>query len=304
VTHLLKSAGESTVPEDTESHAFVLDTCMRHLQIRMAPEHKARELKTEKPEIETPASEKQYGEQAYQLLLEVATGLRSAIPGETNVFGQFRQAWQTFQQRADEKTAAGLAPLIEHLFADTKAVRRKWIEGTGGASYGSLVRRLISPQQNDRILFVGAGELTKSMLPFFTRHDIAVWNHRPTKLSDNSITQVFQPDNGQDAASWADHVILTTPDNDLNDQRWQTWIAGADVATVVHLGHRQASHLFWGRQPAAYDLEDVFTLRRSQHDHRSEKLAQAQAECMLLAARLTHGMNEAQPVKRSNRAAA
>src|SRR3970282_2652165 len=36
------------------------------------------------------------GSDAYRFLLELATGLLSVIPGETNVFGQLRAGWRDF----------------------------------------------------------------------------------------------------------------------------------------------------------------------------------------------------------------
>ncbi len=273
--------GNNPVPTMSRG-SLRLDTCLREVAIELVPEGGSIVSAFDDAEIQT-------GVNAYQLLLEIATGLRSAIPGETNVFGQFRRAWQAFLSDGQPAAVAGLTPVIHRLFNDTKAVRKNWLEGVGGTSYGSLVRRLIEPRRQDRVLFVGAGELMQSMLPLFEKYRLGVWNHRIIKPMTATVDYIFPPGHGQRAAIWADHVILTTPQNPHNDRNWHTWLRNAHPRTVVHLGHHHTGQSDWDLgidwEPGitVFDLGDVFALRREQDDYRSNKLDSARVACVYLA---------------------
>ena len=253
-----------------------LDTCLRQMHIDLrnadAPLEFQFSDRREAPEIRS-------GTDAYGFILEITTGLRSAIPGETNVFGQFKNAWSNFYRDGHPAQIARLAPLIHRLINDTKAIRAEHLQGIGGSSYGSLVRRLIAPRAGDRILFVGAGQLARSMLPLFNRYELGIWNRRSVELPTDAIEHAFRPEQGRHAASWADHVILTTPADPINDRNWQRWIAAGTVRTMVHLGHRRGTNQTGWAGIRSYDLDDVFALRRKQADLRSAQLARARAAC-------------------------
>jgi len=257
---------------DGEGPGLLLDTCLRQMRIglcRLDPQH---ESLSGNPEIRC-------GDDAYQFILEITTGLRSAIPGETNVFGQFKNAWLRFREAGQPAHVAHLAPVIHRLINDTKAIRKEYLEGIGGSSYGSLVRRLIAPNSANRILFVGAGDLARSMLPFFRRYELGIWNYKAIELPAGPVKHYFGPEHGDLAASWADHVILTTPPDPVNDGNWRRRLSAASVHSVVHLGHRRAARKTWGQGPESYDLDDVFALRREQTNIRSQRLVRARAAC-------------------------
>ena len=275
ITHRQKQPGDDAVARSTQHSILLLDTCQRTMTIDL--EHGA-----QLPPLDERVKVHK-GQAATQFLLEVTTGLRSAIPGETNVFGQFKKAWAQFQENGPDERIASLAPLIRRIIDDTKVVRAAHLEGIGGSSYGSLVRRLIGPRMNDRVLFVGAGDLTRSMLPFFSNCKLGVWNRRPVTLANELVDYHFRPQDGNRAAKWAAHVILTTPRDTCNDDNWQHWLQGSAARSVIHLGHRGGTPTHWGAFVAGYDLEDVFALRREQADARSSGLESARTACHELA---------------------
>ena len=261
-----------------------VDTCMRQVYIDLSPTEKLADTHFGD---QTAPPERKSGADAYQLLLEITTGLRSAVPGETNVFGQFKDAWLAFRSRGQPRRVARLAPLMHRLINDTKAIRTRHLHGIGGASYGSLVRRLVAPRPEDRILFVGAGNLAQSMLPLFRHFDVGLWNRSPVNRLAESVKYSFQPAQGRGAARWADHVILTTPPDSINDGRWRRWICAsmtdAPVRTVVHLGYgnsrQQALPMSRDQRIATYTLDDVVALRQVQEDRRSIQLTRARTAC-------------------------
>lgn len=257
-------------------HGMLLDTCLRQLYVAVEPSDLAAHV-----DVRAAADglTLHFGIDAYRYLLEVATGLRSRVPGETNVFGQFKSAWEDHRAHAGAASVARMAPWVHRLINDARMIRREHLDGIGGASYGTLVRRLLSPGKGDRVLFVGAGQLAQSMLPFFDSFDTGGWNRRPICAQRFPADRHFGPQEASDAADWASHVVLTTPADDANDNRWQTLLADSAVGTIVHLGRRRCEWADNRHIRTSFGLEDVFELRRRQADFRSAQLRLAQAAC-------------------------
>lgn len=261
---------------------FRLDTCLRQLRLGL-----------DRLPGATDAAEQAAGSEAYRRVLEVITGLDSPVPGETNVGGQFRQAVNAFAATAAPRAVAELGPLLRQARADAAAIRRAHLEGIGGASYGSLVRRLLEPRRGERVLWVGYGEFARSLLPFFRAWPCGVWNRRPV---DAAGLVNFAPAEGAAAAAWADHVVMTTPPDPANDARWQAWLAAAGCRSVVRLGHRRGAG---SPLPAtrAFDLDHVFELRASRANIRSLELARARAACGAHARALAAAAAPADPAR-------
>jgi hypothetical protein len=256
------------------ARGLFVDTCLRQLHVTVG--HHASHV--------PPTGDIYLQEHAYRFLLEVTTGLRSAVPGETNVLGQFRDAWRQWGSTETAHAADTLGAIISQVIRDARTIRREHLQGIGGSSYGSLVRRLIRPAAPDRVLFVGHGKLARSMLPLFREYQTAVWNHREVSASETPVARCFPPHDGNQAARWADHVVLTTPADPLNDGRWITWLRDAGLRTVVHLGHRANGAPGWDGRYRFYSLDDVFALRQTQHALRSRRIAKAFEACRALAA--------------------
>jgi hypothetical protein len=269
------------VADDLRRRSLFLDTCLRQLALGIAP----------RPQLDLSPADAgvlAVGVDAYRAALEITTGLRSCVAGETNVFGQFRAAWREAGNRLPGPARRSLAPVIEALLADTREIRQRHLQHVGGQSYGSLVRRLLAPRPGARVLFVGAGDLARSMLPLFRACATGMWNHRAAPMP-GGISVAFAPDNADAAAAWAEHVILTTPPDDAHDAAWAARLALQRVRGVVHLGRRRDNAGPWQAPAPGYDLDDVFDLARDRQDVRSLKLAQARRACEELAERRRPG---------------
>ncbi|MEO7385797.1 MAG: hypothetical protein ABIX37_02545 [Gammaproteobacteria bacterium] len=245
-----------------------LDTCLRQLAFGLAP----------RPMVaDEPAGELTTGAAAYRLLLEVASGLRSAVPGETNVFGQFRRA----TEQAADQDRVNLHPIVAALQADTRALRSRHLQGVAGGSYGSLVRKLLAPQPGARVLFVGTGDLTRSMLPLFRAWDVGAWNHRPgAPLAD--VCRWFSSDEADAAAAWATDMVFTTPVDPAHDTAWSRRLRSHTPRCLVHLGQRRGAGPSWSSLVASFHLDDVFELAGARDQQRSQQLATAMAACAAL----------------------
>jgi hypothetical protein len=252
------------------TRGVLLDTCLRQLAFGVGvPDH-----------FPTPG-EWRHGADAYHLLLEVATGLRSAVPGETNVQGQLQGAWLAACTRLPPDLVVRLQPVIEAVLADTRAIRRQHLQGVGGASYGSLTRALLAADEHARVLVIGAGALARSVLPWLGHADLGVWTRGapvPLPLS----VRWFAPSAAPEAAAWATHVVLTTPADAAHDDAWQTRFAATAVSALGHLGRRDGAVRRWAGIGRAFDLEDLFNLAATREQRRASRLAAALDTCRQL----------------------
>jgi hypothetical protein len=253
---------------------IVLGTCQRMLAfgLQARPTQLGRDAQGE---IRT-------GMPAYRFLLEVASGLRSAVPGETNVFGQLQRAWERGAAALPAAITAELAPLVDTLLADTRAIRETHLQGIGGRSYGSLARRLLRPHRQARILVIGAGDLARSVLPFFRNARLGGWNHRPAAALPG-LERWFPPEEADAAAAWAEHLIFTTPADADHDGAWGRRLPSGNVASLLHFGRRRSDTFAWPSAINAFDLDHVFALAAEQENVRSLQLARARAACAATA---------------------
>lgn len=253
--------------------SWAITTCQRHLEVAIDSETGA---------AAEPASSSLRGRDAYLHLLEVITGLQSAVVAETNVSGQVRASWDQFragvadapQSAARRATLTALQPVVAALFADAALVRQRWLQGLGGSSYGTLARKLLSPSRNERVLVIGAGDLARSVIPAFSAHDLRNY----TRQANPPIAE---------AAQWADSVIFCTPPNaEFESKWWPHW--GDDVRDgrplqVLHLGGRAQELEHWPASIARRTLDDLLALSVSQSALRSDRIASALAHCAQLA---------------------
>ena len=218
------------------------------------------------------------GVDAYRVLLEVATGLRSAIPGETNVFGQLRAAWRDHVRANPSLARSDFNGLIETLFDDTRAIRTRFLQDIGGHSYGTLTRKLLRAAPGARVLIVGHGELARSLLPKLAGFELALINRtRPASTPDH--VQVFDAGEAATAVEWADHVVLCVPRHPELDARWLALLGTGPGSHVIHLGCRRADAGGWAEVRGLLTLDDLFDLRIAQQDRRSRQLELARAAC-------------------------
>lgn len=245
---------------------FVIETCQRTLCIGGAPR-------------DSSGFVRYSGVAAYQLLLEVSTGLTSELAGETNVFGQIKSAWA--EQRG--RLGGEHKPWVQQWFADTKAVRRDHLQNVGGQSYASLCRRFLDLAPETPLVIVGGGDLAASMVSLFQRHPRRLFvRHQPhfnvpKDVAVEPLTALWQ--HLADAGA----VIVCIPP----DAAWEQGLAQLLVQypiPLIHLGYRQPHDSPLGTLPNWHTLATLFALKREQDNVRSLKLAAAKRACAQRAA--------------------
>ena len=284
VAHVRKDAAGKGMSEHDVAwlsrSGFFLDTCLRQIAILPVTTSPQPELETDIEWLTDRAG--------YSFLLQTATGLNSAIAGESNILGQFKHGWARWQTARQSEMHIQLADLMTQLFADSAYVRQQHLHGIGGHSYGSLVRKMLKAPTDANILIVGAGDLSQSIRPYLANFELGIWNRTRVLQTDVGNARIFAPDEAARAAGWASHIVITAPADASNDAFWHRQLHPA-LTCVIHLGLRKASRGVWANLPAALrfaDLDDVFGLRSSQSTIRSLKVGYARKACQLHAARI------------------
>jgi len=108
------------------------------------------------------------------LLLEIVSGLRSPLVGETQVQAQFKSFLASLDPGAD----GDLLRIGQRVLGDVKSIRHQHFQGLGTREYGSLVAARIAP--GHRIALVGTGALAAEILESLPRtRRIDRWGRTP-----------------------------------------------------------------------------------------------------------------------------
>ncbi|MBI2605541.1 MAG: hypothetical protein HYW49_05605 [Deltaproteobacteria bacterium] len=230
------------------SGALRIDTCLRKLWVYTSDlfPHFDHGRHGEDQGVEVHA-----GIEAYAFLLRVAAGLESEIAGETDIFGQVKEAWR---QRAGIAPAqeAALSPLMQGLFEDTKEVRSRYLDRLGGSSYGSLVRRFLRERSQatgraEPVLLVGAGKLAVSIAPWLLEHELWITNRNVDKA--RALAEELRREHrearirvlesrDEEAQAWknAAHAVVCIPVAAAGDEKRIEWFRAENAAVTGAAG--------------------------------------------------------------------
>jgi hypothetical protein len=260
--------------------ALCLDSCQRMLWVCSVEDLEAAGL----DDIAEAGIEVFEAADAYRFLLRVATGLESQIVGETDIFGQLKEAWR--------KCGGGveLGVLMQRLFEDTKDIRSRYLQNLGGASYGSLVRMMLRSSPGPTLL-VGAGQLAQSVAPYLMDQEIWLLNRSAESLAALHAELLAQAPAGaplrirvisptEEAMAWrqAAAVVVCIPFDPVRDVERVELRAG-HAGPVIHLGGHHEEAGAWNTLPDFQALDDLFALKKLQGDVRLTQVAQASRAC-------------------------
>ncbi|MFM1885676.1 MAG: hypothetical protein RL026_833 [Pseudomonadota bacterium] len=292
---VINRRGDATLPASLvlpdDAHSCRVQTCLREVRVAADPS-RAWQLAAAAPGA-ADGVDIYTGAEAYGFLLRLACGLESEIIGETEIFGQIKEAWRQFES-AHAEAARGLRPWLQRLLQDTKEIRSEHIVGLGSATYGSLARRLLGGRAEGTILLVGAGQLAATVLPYLDCPDLRLWNRTPERVFKmlaearerpaHCRTTVLEPTLEAELQAWrqARHVVLCVPaDADRDAARLAAWRAGEPRGDgrILHLGILSAAGTVWAGVPGLATLGDLFRLRDVQAGQRDALIARARRAC-------------------------
>jgi glutamyl-tRNA reductase len=114
-----------------------------------------------------------YDGAAYALLVEIVSGLRSPLIGETEVQAQFK----AFLATLDTETHGDLLRLGQRVLTDARLIRRRHLQGFGVRSYSGLVGGHVPAGAH--VVLIGTGALAADIASDLgTRHGIDQWGRR------------------------------------------------------------------------------------------------------------------------------
>lgn len=271
---------------------FGVETCLRKIWITTC------ELDEEQSAIESmllnhPELDLYRGRDAYEFLLLLACGLESAIVGETEIFGQIKEAWKQRAAQSDAFAESPLAFWIQRLFEDTKDIRTRFLQGLGASTYGSQVRQLL-PRSPQSVLLLGAGQLAQSVAPYIESSEILVWNRSMERFGaflaslpeePRKRTRILESTNDL-LTAWtrSDAAVICVPSNSSDPASLEKNLVDLGGPQVVlHLGCPTRETAPWSRLVETgrsfHSLQCFFELEQSQSEIRSLQLARARKAC-------------------------
>ncbi|EMY63231.1 NAD(P)-binding domain-containing protein [Leptospira terpstrae] len=124
-----------------------------------------------------------HGFEAYRFLLEVVSGLRSKLFGESEIQAQFRDRFR--EEKVTESTfALSLLRLRDQILEHTKQIRSKYLTGLGRQTYGSVADSYL--QKHKSVTLLGTGKLATSILPYLVskEKEVRLIGRNQTKMSE------------------------------------------------------------------------------------------------------------------------
>lgn len=270
----LKANSEKAV-DPSDRNCFEIRTCQRTVILS----HRPFELSTSNRSFE--------GAEAYEYLLRFASGLESEIKGETDVFGQVKTAIKNLSE-VNPELSDSFRALFLKLFEDTKEIRAQYLHGIGGNTYGALARRLLNPKASDKVLMIGAGQISKSVAPYFAEAELCIYNRSEPRLSELKIElekkgySQFCTETSESALDseikTASIILIATPVGSDLDHKVIA-LAAADCL-ILHLGGQanEMSH-FKNNNRNIFSLSDLFALEKGQNEIRERQIKQAMDAC-------------------------
>ena len=259
-----------------ESHSFFeIKTCQRTIFLSKA-------------ELPISDSVRQFaGTDADAFLLRFACGLESEIKGETDVFGQIKTAFKNLLE-TDPLQASSFQNTFLNLFEDTKEIRAEYLRGIGGNTYGALARRLLSPNETDQVVLLGAGQLSKSVAPYFAEFNLTLFNRSEGRLADlksellkkgySNIQFISAESDLSPPLKTASIVLIATPAGSVLDQKIIDQVS--KTAKILHLGGQshEMAH-FTEAGVSILSLSDLFEMEKEQNLFREKQIKQAMDAC-------------------------
>ena len=274
---------------------FHLETCQRVLLVGLSDE-----VEVPLREVLPSGTELYFGKDAYAFLLEVITGLKSVVVGETEILAQFKKAW--FEQ---QNSLPSLGDIFQNLLTDAKEVRTLFLQNLGAVGYGSLVRTAIENKLCENnihppldILLVGAGEVAFSVAPYLA--DLAALHGGHLFLTNRSAERLvalsenlkelgkhafITVDSKTAERLWGEVPVVVSAipwQKQIVHEQFQLFCANTKQHRfIVRLAGEEPADSCWNSLPIenTLSLKDLFRQKEYNHEKKERKIAEARQFC-------------------------
>lgn len=159
---LLHSDFEKRLPLDGNS-LVGWQTCQRNIYLS-----DSRIFSQEGMDLSSSGYDTYTGFDAYKFLLEVVSGLRSKLFGESEIQAQFRDRFRK-ENLTPSSFSESLLLLRDQILEHTKLIRSQFLIGIGRQTYGSIADLELKTEKE--VLLLGTGKLAESILPYLKSRD-------------------------------------------------------------------------------------------------------------------------------------
>ena len=184
-------------PSAFDALAVTSDFCHRNLPAPSS-DYQAPTQQSQRCRCTAAGVEFYRGIDAYDLLLRIASGLESEVPGESEIFGQFKQSWQAYRAKHPESCAqlrsADARPLRGRERDSLSPPHRTRARPRTGVSCVPCLARM----RSQPTLLIGAGEMAAAILPYLSGRPLYIANRTPERASparqDAAAGRSWRPD--------------------------------------------------------------------------------------------------------------
>jgi glutamyl-tRNA reductase len=280
----LSSNSDCTLAPNSSDRLLEIRTCQRTVYIASTESMNRDDIL-----LFTSANRTFEGADAYQYLLRFACGLESEIKGETDVFGQVKTAFKVLESQSPALSHT-FSQIFLKLLEDTKEIRTNYLQGIGGNTYGALSRRILNPTSKDRVLVMGAGQISKSVAPYFAEFSLKVWNRSEPHLQELLLELASKGHSKVDAVKTQEElvasiksatiVIMATPIGAETDTFVLSLIQSLNPnAKILHLGGQAHEAAGFATHSHFWSLTDLFMIEKEQNLIREKQVQQAIDAC-------------------------
>jgi glutamyl-tRNA reductase len=197
LTAINLAPGELELPGHLKNQIFEMKTCQRTLLVGIGiwPLEILHFLK-DRNDLQ-PAS--YAGVEAYRFILEIVTGLKSRLLGESEISAQFKKAYDDYRSSPGFNSVKG--QLFEKMMKDAKEIRTKYLQGLGQYSYAGVTKRVLQkyPLKNGPVLILGTGQMAHDAAKLISKQHIVAFSGRNQEKLTH-LTNAFN--NGKIENTW------------------------------------------------------------------------------------------------------
>lgn len=150
------------------------------------------------------------GYEAYKLLLEIVSGIRSRLLGETEILAQFKEVLRN-ESLPQNSLGDYLKKLRDQIIEDSRKIRSGHLRSLGDQSYGGLANRYL--KSSEEVVLIGTGNLAVKVLPWLLEKNrkVTVIGRNEEKLREIAQKYPVNIDSIENFVPTTQAVVIAAP---------------------------------------------------------------------------------------------